>query len=89
MRYLIISLALCLSGCLATTPPKIPDFPKVPEELLKACPDLKEVDPTTTKLSDIIDVVADNYKEYYDCKSNVDDWITWYNSQRKLWESYK
>ena len=89
MRLAILLAPLLLTGCLATTPPKIPSFPKAPEELLKACPDLKEVDPTTTKLSDVIEVVADNYKEYYDCKANVDDWITWYNSQKKLWESYK
>lgn len=88
MRLVVLFAPLLLAGCLAT-PPKIPDFPKVPEELLKTCPDLKEVDPATTKLSDIIEVVADNYKEYYDCKASVDDWISWYNGQKKLWESRK
>lgn len=88
MRLAFLLAPLLLSGCLASAP-KIPEFPKVPAELLKTCPDLKEVDPTTTKLSDVIEVVADNYKEYYDCKANVDDWISWYNSQKGLWEKLK
>lgn len=89
MKRLAFLLPVLLTGCLATTPPKIPDFPKVPEELLKACPDLKQVEPGTAKLSDILDVVSDNYSQYYDCKATVDDWVQWYNSQKKLWDSYK
>ena len=73
-----------LSGCLANAPVK-QAWPDVPEELTKACPDLKEV-ASTHKLSDVLEVVADNYSTYYECKTKVDDWITWYNGQKKIYE---
>ena len=88
MKRLAFLLPILLAGCLST-PPKIPNFPNVPPELLKACPDLKQVGPGTAKLSDILEIVADNYGQYYDCKATVDDWVQWYNSQKKLWDSYK
>ena len=62
-----------------------PAWPDVPDELIKACPDLKQVS-NTHKLSDVLEVVADNYSTYYDCKSKVDDWIIWYNGQKKIYE---
>lgn len=87
MRYLIVSLALCLAGC--TSVPVIPNWPDVPKELLETCPDLKTVDPKNDKLSTVLDTVADNYKEYYGCKDKVDDWTTWYREQQKLWKTLK
>ena len=73
-----------LSGCFGTAPVKQP-WPEVPADLIKACPNLKLVDPKTDKLSDIIDVVSDNYALYYDCKSKVDDWVEWYKGQQKIY----
>ncbi len=87
-RLALLLPAILLTGCLATAP-VVPKWPEVPKELLEACPDLKTVDPKNDKLSLIVDTVADNYKEYYECRSKVDDWITWYKSQQKLWETLK
>jgi len=87
MRYLVISLVLCLAGC--TSVPVAPNWPDVPKELLESCPDLKTVDSSNDKLSVVIDTVADNYNEYYVCKDKVNDWITWYNGQQKLWKTLK
>ena len=84
-KLLLLIPAILLTGCLGTAPIK-QDFPGVPEDLLKACPDLKKVDPDVNKLSDIIDVVSDNYALYYECKSKVDDWITWYSGQKKIYD---
>lgn len=85
MKRLILLLpALLLTGCLATAPVK-PQWPAVPEELLKACPDLLKVDPNTSKFSDVLQVVTDNYSQYYDCKSKIDDWIFWYNGQKNIY----
>ena len=83
---LLIS-AVILTGCQSV--PIVPKWPDVPKELLASCPDLKTVDPSNDKLSVVVDTVADNYKEYYDCKAKADDWITWYNSQQKIWEKIK
>lgn len=85
-KIFLILPALFLSGCLLKDPVPIKQvWPDVPKELLEACPDLKKVDQKTTKLSDIIDVVSDNYAQYYDCKAKIDDWITWYNGQKEIY----
>lgn len=89
MKKIILLLpTILLTGCLATAP-VIPKWPDVPKELLEACPDLKPVDPKNQQLSVIVDTVADNYKEYYQCGDKVDDWITWYKGQQELWKTLK
>ena len=88
MKKLALLIAvLVLTGCQSV--PVAPKWPEVPKELLEACPDLKTVDPKNDKLSVIVDTVADNYSEYYGCKSKVEDWNTWYKSQQKIWETLK
>lgn len=87
MKLWILLTPFLLTGCLFKQPVPIKQvWPDVPKELLEACPDLKLVDPKTDKLSDIIGVVADNYGTYYECKAKVDDWIVWYNGQKKIYE---
>lgn len=87
MRVLILLAPILLTGCLFKQPVPVKQiWPDVPKELLEACPDLKNVEPNSTKLSDIITVVSDNYATYYECKSKVDDWIVWYNGQKKIYE---
>jgi hypothetical protein len=86
MRYLILVTALLIAGC--TSVPVTVKFPDVPADMLNACPDLKPV-PDTTKLSEVLPVVADNYGQYYTCKDNVDSWIEWYNTQKKIFNSVK
>lgn len=87
MKYILMLTPLLLTGCLLKDPVPVKQvWPDVPKELLEACPDLKQVNPNTTKLSEIISVVSDNYAQYYDCKAKVDDWITWYQGQKKIYE---
>lgn len=87
-RLALLLPVVLLTGCLATAP-VVPKWPEVPAELLTACPDLKTVDPNNTQLSTVVEVVTDNYKQYYDCKAKVDDWITWYKGQQQIWETLK
>lgn len=86
MRYLILVSALLIAGC--TSVPVAMKFPDVPADMLVACPDLKPV-PETTKLSEVLPTVVDNYSQYYTCKDNVDSWIDWYTSQKKIFNSIK
>ena len=81
-------LVTVLTGCATGVPVKM-SFPAVPEDLTTACPDLKSVDPTTGKLSEVVTTVVDNYGEYYTCKDRVDNWIDWYNTQKKIFDSVK
>jgi hypothetical protein len=76
------------AGC-STPVPIVPAFPAVPTSLKETCPDLKKVDESTTKLSEVIETVADNYHQFYDCKSKVDDWIEWYNTQKGIFDKIK
>jgi len=85
---LILLVLVIVTGC-STPVPVVPAFPAVPISLKQACPDLKNVDESTTKLSDIVKSVADNYRQYYDCKSQVDDWIEWYNTQKGIFDKIK
>jgi hypothetical protein len=78
---------LLLSGCLATAPVTV-KFPEVPTELMNACPDLKQTD-QTTKLSDVLKVVTDNYSQYHECRVRVDSWMEWYKTQKQIFESVK
>ena len=60
-KLLLILPVVFLTGCLFKDPVPVKQvWPDVPKELLEACPNLKLVDPNTSKLSDIIDVVSDN-----------------------------
>jgi starvation-inducible outer membrane lipoprotein len=86
MKIAIITLTFLLTAC--TTVPVERKFPTVPVELLQACPDLKQVNPTT-KLSEVVDIVVTNYGQYKECQIKVDSWIDWYNNQKKIFESVK
>ena len=87
MKHLITLLVvLTLAGCAV---PVTRHFPEAPDELKVACPDLKETDPSTVKLSEVITVVTDNYSQYHECRIKVDTWIMWYNSQKEIFNSVK
>jgi hypothetical protein len=87
MKRLILITALLITGC-ASTVPMVAKFPDVPMDMLVACPDLKQL-PETTKLSEVLPVIADNYGQYYTCKDTVDSWIEWYNTQKKIFNTIK
>jgi hypothetical protein len=86
MKRLIVIAVLLITGC--SSVPVTVKFPDVPKDMLEACPDLKLV-PETTKLSEVLPVVVDNYGQYYGCKDTVDNWIDWYKSQKKIFDSVK
>jgi hypothetical protein len=87
MKHIILIAALLITTGCSSVPVAI-KFPDVPSDMLVACPDLK-LTPETTKLSEVLPVVVDNYGQYYTCKDNVDSWIDWYNSQKKIFNSIK
>lgn len=87
MRTLLLVSMIVLSGC-STTVPVTVKFPEAPKELMSTCPDLKQT-PPTSKLSDVLQVVTDNYSQYYECRVKLDSWIEWYKTQRTLFEEIK
>lgn len=83
-----ILICLLLAGC-STTVPVERRFPEVPQVLKTPCPELSEVKEGTTKLSEVLTVVTENYSKYHECKITVDAWIEWYDQQKKIFEEVK
>jgi len=86
-KIIFITLLLSLYGC-CTPIPVERHFPSVPVELKTPCPDLKKIEPTT-KLSDVVDTVIDNYSLYHECSIKFKAWIDWYDQQKTIFESVK
>lgn len=87
-KLLASALLLALVGCSTTVPVKR-NFPGVPEDMLLSCTELEIVNPATTKLSDVVYVVSENYGKYQECKIKSDDWIEWYKTQKSIFESVR
>ena len=87
-KLLLLVPVLLLTGCLEDVP-VTSKWPAIPDDLKAACPALKEVDPGTTKLSDVIGVVSENYGQYHECQVKIDSWIEWYNTQKKIQDEIK
>ena len=86
MKKLLI--LLLLAGC-STTVPVARKFPEIPDSFKEPCPPLSQIKEGTTKLSEVITVVSDNYMEYHKCSDKVDMWIEWYTSQKEIFDSVK
>jgi hypothetical protein len=81
----VISMLL-LAGCQSV--PVTMKFPEVPTELATQCAQLEKT-PKTEKLSEVVIVVSRNYGKYHECSARVDAWNTWYETQKKIYESVK
>jgi hypothetical protein len=87
MKYYIIALLLCLTGCTAV--PVERKFPEVPAMLLEKCPQLKTIDTETTVFSTLTKTVVQNYTTYYECAVKHDALVDWYQIQKKIFEEVK
>lgn len=87
MKYLILSLAVFLSGC-SLTLPIARKFPEAPKELLEKCPPLRTVEDPVL-LSELTKSVTKNYTTYHECSAQVNGWIEWYSKQKSNFESAK
>jgi hypothetical protein len=87
MKYLIILLVLCLTGC-STTVPVTAKFPEAPNTIQQQCPALQKLK-DDAKLSEVATTVTLNYSTYYECSVKVDGWIEWYQVQKQIFESIK
>ena len=90
MRYILIILPfiLLVSGC-STTVPVTAKFPKVPEELTQKCEPLKKLEGEQISIVDLHIRVVENYTQYHECALKVEEWNTWYTTQKKIFEEVK
>jgi hypothetical protein len=87
-KLLLLVPVFLLAGCLESVPVKR-NFPAIPEELKTACPELQKVEPGTTQLSKVMEIVVDNYSTYYECRVKVDAFLQWHQEQKKIFEEVK
>jgi hypothetical protein len=83
----VIGLTGCSSTMMAPGPKQ--SWPDTPPDLKIACDDLALVDENTAQLSEVLKVVTANYSQYYTCKDKVDNWLEWYATQQKIYNSVK
>ena len=88
MKYILpIALALLATGC--TTVPVTAKFPEIPEIIIQACPNLKQIETETAPLSEISKTITQKYTTYYECAVKVDAFTKWYQTQKAIFESIK
>lgn len=86
-KLLIVLCSALIVGCTTIPPTTFPKWPAVPDEIKTVCPALREIEPTT-KLSDVVRSVVDNYGTYHECRIQIEGWIEWYSTQKEIYERY-
>jgi len=84
---LIAASAVVLTGCISV--PVKRNFPEAPKELMTQCPELVKLQDGTTQISEMLKVITENYGQYHECKIKSDQWIQWYDQQKKIFDSVK
>jgi hypothetical protein len=86
MKLALISLVIFLSACSTVVPIK-QKFPEAPTSLTEKCENLMKIEGNTVSITDMLKVIVKNYTMYYECSTKVEGWNSWYNEQRKIFES--
>jgi hypothetical protein len=87
MKSMALLLTVVILSACSTVVPVKQKFPNVPPELMKNCPELTQLLPTETAITDLLRAVVKNYATYYECSARRDGWQDWYSEQRKIFES--
>lgn len=87
MKILLLALAILLSGCQTLIVDR--EFPKVNIEMMVPCKDNLVLIPENAKASEVLDVIAQNYTLYHECRIKYNEWIRWYVDQKKNFEEVK
>ena len=88
MKYSILGLALVLAAC-STPVPVSQRFPDVPKALVERCESLRKIEGDRVAITEMLQVVVQNYGMYYECAAKVDGWNDWYQEQKRIYESVK
>lgn len=84
---LIVVSMLLLAGCLAT--PVKRTFPLVPADLMEPPVALRPLPADTKDLDQLIVNANHNYSLYHELVIRLEGWQTWYQEQRKIFDSVK
>ena len=86
MRYLIPLAFVLLVGCVPV--PLAQPFPDVPASFMAAPAPLKEV-PDNSTFSAMLDIMLDNYSQYYSLSDNIRLWQKWYTENKEIFDKVK
>jgi hypothetical protein len=88
MRIFLFILPFLLSSCamFKTVVPVERHFPEVPKTLQEKCNELKTLQGDKVSITDMLRVVVENYRMYYECSTKVEGWQEWYDEQRKIFD---
>jgi hypothetical protein len=67
----------------------MPDFPKVPPDLMIPAPELEVLPEDKTALSDLLENANTNFSKFYLLKERYEAWQQWYQSQERIWDGLK
>lgn len=87
----LLILSLLLSSCAMFKKP-VPverHFPDAPKTLQEKCNALKMIEGDKVSITDMLKVVVENYRMYYECSTKVEGWQEWYTEQKKIFDSVK
>lgn len=91
-KLTVVLLCVILTGCGSMTQ-YLPTWRKFPEQkdktLLESCPNLKQIESDQVSVTQLLKAVVDNYALYHECSLKNDNWITWYNENKKKWDAHK
>lgn len=87
MKLVSLLLVFLIAGC--TTVPVKRTFPEAPEILQKKCEELKSITGDSVLITDMLKVVVENYRFYYECSNKVEGWQDWYKDQKTIFNSVK
>lgn len=83
MKLLIAIALVLLTGCMSV--PVTQNFPKAPDALMTAPPELKEV-AAGASASTVFETVIENYGTYYEVANRLKAWQKWYEEQKKIFD---
>ena len=87
MKLILAAIVVTiLSGCSTAVPIKR-TFPEAPSVLMRQCPNLQKLPEDTTKLSQVLTTVTQNYTQYSECQIILEKWQEWYSIQKVIFES--
>ena len=81
MKYIVLPLAIFLSGCV--TPVKHA-FPVPPPMIVERCLDLNKIPDDEEQLTEFVKAVIRNYNMYHECAAKHDLLTRWIDEQIKI-----
>lgn len=86
MKYILL-ISLMLVSC--TTVPVERKFPEAPTQIKTSCDKLTLITKDSPQMTDVLEVVVENYGKYHECAAKTDAWNEWYTEQKKVFEEVK